>query len=106
MEKLSLDQFDAVVVMSGDGLIHEVLNGYANHADPSKAFRMPISPIPTGSGNALAINLIGISVCRQSVPAILRELTSVIQEGLDISIAALNAIKGAYHNAIDAHVVA
>ncbi|KAI0748205.1 ATP-NAD kinase-like domain-containing protein [Daedaleopsis nitida] len=76
IEKLPLDAFDAVVVMSGDGLIHEVLNGYAAHAEAAKAFGIPISPIPTGSGNGQAINLLGI------------------EESKDLSVAALNAIKG------------
>ncbi len=62
VEKLPLDEFDAVVVMSGDGLVHEVFNGYAAHAEPAKAFRIPITPIPTGSGNGLAINLLGLEV--------------------------------------------
>ncbi|KAH9946049.1 ATP-NAD kinase-like domain-containing protein [Epithele typhae] len=60
VKELPLDDFDAVVVMSGDGLIHEVLNGYAAHAEPGRAFRIPLSPIPTGSGNGLALNLMGM----------------------------------------------
>ncbi|KAI0636889.1 ATP-NAD kinase-like domain-containing protein [Trametes polyzona] len=76
VEKLPLDKYDAVVVMSGDGLIHEVFNGFAAHAEPSKAFRIPVTPIPSGSGNALAINLLGL------------------EDAKDISAAALNAIKG------------
>ncbi|OSC99075.1 hypothetical protein PYCCODRAFT_1438681 [Trametes coccinea BRFM310] len=73
---LPLDRFDAVAVMSGDGLIHEVFNGFAAHAEPRKAFRIPVTPLPTGSGNALAVNLLGQD------------------EAKDISAAALNAIKG------------
>ncbi|KAH9856959.1 ATP-NAD kinase-like domain-containing protein [Lenzites betulinus] len=76
IETLPLDEFDAVVVMSGDGLIHEVFNGFAAHAEPAKAFRTPVTPIPTGSGNALAINLLGL------------------EDAKDICVAALNAIKG------------
>ncbi|KAI0647126.1 ATP-NAD kinase-like domain-containing protein [Trametes meyenii] len=76
VETLPLDKYDAVVVMSGDGLIHEVFNGFAAHAEPTKAFRIPVSPIPSGSGNALAINLLGL------------------EDAKDISVAAVNAIKG------------
>ncbi|KAI0374974.1 hypothetical protein BV20DRAFT_405217 [Pilatotrama ljubarskyi] len=76
VQDLPLDKYDAVVIMSGDGLIHEVFNGFAAHAQPSKAFRVPVTPIPSGSGNALAINLMGLDDAR------------------DISVAALNAIKG------------
>ena len=74
IEKLPLDAFDAVVVMSGDGLIHEVLNGYAAHAEPAKAFRIPITPIPAGSGNGLAINLLGIQVSPSMLHQTLSEL--------------------------------
>lgn len=54
--------YDAIVTVSGDGLIHEVMNGFANHEDPRTAFDTPIGPIPTGSGNALALNLLGFEV--------------------------------------------
>ncbi|RPD80150.1 hypothetical protein L226DRAFT_590646 [Lentinus tigrinus ALCF2SS1-7] len=77
IEKLPLDQFDAVVVMSGDGLVHEVFNGYAKHAEPAKAFRIPITPIPTGSGNGLALNLLGLEAGRP-MPM---DIFSVTQDG-------------------------
>lgn len=51
-----------MVTVSGDGLIHEVLNGFAEHADPLKAFSIPVAPIPTGSGNGLSLNLLGAEV--------------------------------------------
>ena len=54
--------YDAIITVSGDGLVHEVLNGFAHHAEPMKAFATPVAPIPTGSGNALSINLLGIEV--------------------------------------------
>ena len=66
IQELPLDQFDAIVVMSGDGLIHEVLNGYAAHPECPKAFRIPLTPIPTGSGNGLAMNLYGSEVSRDA----------------------------------------
>ncbi|KAF5381091.1 hypothetical protein D9615_003996 [Tricholomella constricta] len=72
---LSLD-YDVVVTVSGDGLIHEVMNGFANHENPRKAFSIPIAPIPTGSGNGLALNLLGP------------------ERGFDVAEAALNVIKG------------
>lgn len=55
-------QYDALALLSGDGLIHEVFNGFAEHDDPLKAFSIPIAPIPTGSGNGTAINLLGLEV--------------------------------------------
>ena len=58
---MALD-FDAVITVSGDGLVHEVLNGFAQHAESTKAFAIPVAPIPTGSGNGLSLNLLGIEV--------------------------------------------
>ena len=55
-------KYDAVLTVSGDGLIHEVLNGFAQHAQPLRALSIPIAPIPTGSGNGLAHNLLGLKV--------------------------------------------
>ncbi|KIM58901.1 hypothetical protein SCLCIDRAFT_1050178 [Scleroderma citrinum Foug A] len=75
IEDSSLD-YDAVVVVSGDGLIHEVLNGFLKHARSDKAFCIPIAPIPAGSGNGLSLNLLGL------------------QDGLDPRAAALNVLKG------------
>ncbi len=54
--------YDAIVSVSGDGLIHEIMNGFAHHEHPMKAFAIPIAPIPTGSGNGLALNLLGLAV--------------------------------------------
>ncbi|KDQ60793.1 hypothetical protein JAAARDRAFT_31774 [Jaapia argillacea MUCL 33604] len=74
-KELSLD-YDAVVTVSGDGLIHEVINGLAQHTQPRRALTIPIAPIPTGSGNGLSLNLLGI------------------EDGFDLAAAALNVIKG------------
>ncbi|KAA1471124.1 hypothetical protein DENSPDRAFT_837053 [Dentipellis sp. KUC8613] len=74
--ELPLDKYDALISVSGDGIIHELYNGFAKHKEPLKAFQMPIAPIPAGSGNGLSLNLLGL------------------EEGLDVSAAALNAIKG------------
>ncbi|KAH7889227.1 ATP-NAD kinase-like domain-containing protein [Phlebopus sp. FC_14] len=74
-QNLGLD-FDALVVVSGDGLIHEVMNGFSKHAQPEKAFSIPIAPVPAGSGNGLSLNLLGL------------------RDGLDPCAAALNVLKG------------
>ncbi|CCM02385.1 uncharacterized protein FIBRA_04481 [Fibroporia radiculosa] len=76
MKTLDLGQYDAIVVVSGDGLVHEIINGFAEHARPEEAFRLPITPVAGGSGNALALNILGP------------------KEGCDICAAALNAVKG------------
>lgn len=51
-----------MVTVSGDGLVHEVLNGFAEHADPLRALSIPVTPIPTGSGNGLSLNILGAEV--------------------------------------------
>ncbi|KAH8116937.1 ATP-NAD kinase-like domain-containing protein [Phellopilus nigrolimitatus] len=76
-KELSLERkYDALVLLSGDGLIHEVYNGFAEHDDPLTAFSIPIAPIPTGSANGTSINLLGV------------------KDGFDVGLASLNAIKG------------
>ncbi|KAF8654225.1 hypothetical protein AX16_003749 [Volvariella volvacea WC 439] len=74
---LTLD-FDAVITVAGDGVVHEVLNGFATHEDPIRAFSIPISPVPAGSGNGLSLNLLGI------------------KDGFDCAVAAVNAVKGCH----------
>lgn len=60
-QEMDLD-YDAIVILSGDGGIHEVINGLAKHTEPHKALRIPIAQIPTGSANALSINHFGAKV--------------------------------------------
>ena len=57
----SLD-YDAIVTLSGDGLAHEIFNGFAEHDNPRAAFAIPLAPIPTGSGNGCSISLLGLKV--------------------------------------------
>jgi sphingosine kinase len=74
---LPLDQgIDAIVCVSGDGMVHEVLNGLATREDAHEAMKIPVAPIPAGSGNAVAVNLLG--------PA----------QGFNLALACLNVIKG------------
>ncbi|ESK81332.1 sphingosine kinase, partial [Moniliophthora roreri MCA 2997] len=75
-KNLPLDEFDALLTVSGDGLIHEVLNGFGKHPKPKKALAIPVAPVPAGSGNGLSLNLLGI------------------EDGFDPVAAALNAVKG------------
>lgn len=75
-KEFRVDDYDVLVTVSGDGLIHEVMNGFADHRHPGKAFCLPIAPIPSGSGNGLSLNLLGP------------------RDGFDVAAAALNAIKG------------
>ncbi|KAG8884847.1 sphinganine kinase lcb4, partial [Tulasnella sp. 403] len=69
--------YDAILLVSGDGLPHEVVNGFAQRLDARAAFeRTAIVPIAAGSGNAFSVNLLGP------------------QEGMDPVMGILNAIKG------------
>ncbi|KAJ6491464.1 ATP-NAD kinase-like domain-containing protein [Mycena vulgaris] len=73
---VDLTAYDALVPVSGDGIVNELINGLASRPDAVTALRMPIAPIPAGSGNALSVNIMGpVKV-------------------LDVAYAALNAIKG------------
>jgi sphingosine kinase len=55
-------KYDAIVVLSGDGGIHEVINGLAQRPDGRKALTIPVAQIPTGSANALCVNVLGPKV--------------------------------------------
>ncbi|XP_056405571.1 sphingosine kinase 1 [Hyla sarda] len=57
MREQDLSSWDAVVVMSGDGLLFEVINGLMERADWAKAIKKPLAVLPGGSGNALAASI-------------------------------------------------
>ncbi|XP_023569820.1 sphingosine kinase 1 [Octodon degus] len=52
-----LGRWDALVIMSGDGLIHEVVNGLMDRPDWETAIQKPLCSLPGGSGNALAASV-------------------------------------------------
>ncbi|KAJ1897149.1 hypothetical protein LPJ66_003557 [Kickxella alabastrina] len=56
-EKEDLSSFSSVVVVSGDGLLHEVLNGLLRRTDWPKYKSLPLGVIPAGTGNGLAKSL-------------------------------------------------
>ncbi|KAJ7868490.1 ATP-NAD kinase-like domain-containing protein [Mycena leptocephala] len=49
---VDLAAYDALVPVSGDGIVNELINGLASRPDARTALRVPIAPIPAGSGNA------------------------------------------------------
>ncbi|XP_067878129.1 sphingosine kinase 2-like isoform X2 [Heterodontus francisci] len=51
---IRLDEWDGIVIVSGDGLLYEVINGLMERPDWEKAIQMPVGILPAGSGNALA----------------------------------------------------
>ncbi|KAG2460823.1 FBF1 factor, partial [Polypterus senegalus] len=57
MRTAELSQWDIVVILSGDGLIFEVINGLMERADWCDAIQKPLAILPGGSGNALASSI-------------------------------------------------
>ncbi|KAF9919849.1 sphinganine kinase lcb4 [Linnemannia zychae] len=58
-KNLNIRLYDAVVSVSGDGVLHEVINGLMARPDAVIAHKLPVGPIPGGSGNALSFSLLG-----------------------------------------------
>ena len=54
IQKINLKNKDAILVLGGDGTIHEVVNGMLCREDNMK---LPIGNLPTGSGNSLLYDL-------------------------------------------------
>ncbi|KAF9942282.1 hypothetical protein BGZ75_004679 [Mortierella antarctica] len=55
--KVDLEDVDTLLVVSGDGVLHEVINGLLSRPDWDRARRLPIGLVPAGSGNAIATSL-------------------------------------------------
>lgn len=54
IREISLHEWDGIVIVSGDGLLHEVINGLMDRPDWEQAIKTPVGMLPCGSGNALA----------------------------------------------------
>ncbi|GAA6108567.1 sphingosine kinase 2 [Tachysurus ichikawai] len=54
IREISLHEWDGIVIVSGDGLLHEVINGLMDRPDWEQAIKTPVGILPCGSGNALA----------------------------------------------------
>ncbi|XP_028446106.1 sphingosine kinase 1 [Perca flavescens] len=57
VKETDLSQWDALVIMSGDGLLFEVINGLLERPDWEEAIQTPLGILPSGSGNALAASI-------------------------------------------------
>ncbi|KAM9857386.1 sphingosine kinase 1-like [Aulostomus maculatus] len=57
VREADLTQWDALVILSGDGLLFEVINGLLERSDWEEAIRIPLGILPGGSGNALAASI-------------------------------------------------
>ncbi|XP_005092962.2 sphingosine kinase 2 [Aplysia californica] len=54
---LNLTEWYGIVIVSGDGLIFEALNGIMKRADWASSIKLPVGCIPGGSGNALCCSI-------------------------------------------------
>lgn len=54
IQTIDLNEYRGIIVVSGDGLIHEVINGLLLRPDWQNAIKMPLGHIPAGSANGLA----------------------------------------------------
>lgn len=54
----NLEGLSAVLVVSGDGLMHEVINGLGKRLDWEKAMKTPVFLLPGGSGNAFSTTIL------------------------------------------------
>ncbi|XP_030646074.1 sphingosine kinase 1 [Chanos chanos] len=52
-----LSQWNALIILSGDGLLFEVVNGLMEREDWEEAIQIPLGILPGGSGNALAASI-------------------------------------------------
>jgi sphingosine kinase len=52
-----LSDIRGIFVVSGDGLVYEVINGLMNRDDWREAIKTPIGQLPGGSGNALSASI-------------------------------------------------
>jgi sphingosine kinase len=48
--------------VSGDGIVHELYNGMLENKQPLRALKIPIAPVPAGSGNSISLNVLGLEV--------------------------------------------
>ncbi|MGK7874684.1 MAG: diacylglycerol kinase family protein [Xenococcaceae cyanobacterium] len=61
IQKMSLEEVDALVVVGGDGTIYEAINGLMGREDWKTAILTPIGAIPAGTSNGLCKTLLDIS---------------------------------------------
>ncbi len=61
LSEINLSEIDGIIIVGGDGSIHEAINGLMNRSDWQTAILKPIGIIPTGTGNGLAKTLLEIS---------------------------------------------
>ena len=53
-QTIAHDKYDAIIAMSGDGLINEILNGIMNRVDKEEVLKISFGAIANGTSNCLA----------------------------------------------------
>jgi len=71
VKTVDLSKYDGIVIVSGDGLIHEVINGLMEREDWEEAIKTPLGVVPGGSGNALAASIVYASTGSHPLPDLL-----------------------------------
>lgn len=61
VSKLDLANTDGLVIVGGDGTIHDAIAGLMSRSDRSVAIKTPIGVIPAGTGNGLSKTLLEVS---------------------------------------------
>ncbi|WOL12975.1 sphingosine kinase 1-like [Canna indica] len=57
-KSLDLPQYDAIVCVSGDGVLVEVVNGLLKREDWATVIKIPLGVIPAGTGNGMVKSLL------------------------------------------------
>lgn len=57
VKEMDLSNCAGLVIISGDGLLFEILNGLMTRKDWNTARQIPLGVIPGGSGNGIAAHL-------------------------------------------------
>lgn len=58
LEKSTLMRYESIVLVSGDGLLHEAINALISHPEKPTLKDIPLGLVPAGSGNGLAYTLL------------------------------------------------
>ena len=61
VKQLDLTKVDGLVIVGGDGTIHDAIAGLMSRRDSSRAIELPLGIIPGGTGNGLSKTLLEIS---------------------------------------------
>ena len=57
VKERDLSSYGVIASLSGDGLLHEIIQGLLNRPDWKQTSTMPVALLPAGSGNGMATSL-------------------------------------------------